>query len=342
MDPQWRFSLSELRETPSCLPLEEEMSRRHKGIDWLMRVGATLRMGLGPCLTAATYFHRFYMRRMLEDYHEYEIAATCLFLASKTEENGKRLEDLVIVALAKIRSIPPNQVAGSYDAEAKRWENVILTYEEVLLEVLCFDFNIHYPHAFLADIASSLESSRQRSGPLVECIWSVAHDSYRTPLCVLESPQVIAAACLLFAQSLIDGPEGPSLTQRLEVQQHGEPNWRQILGITENDLQSIAIALTVLCQFYRSCAHKDQSKPDVTPYKLIEPPTLDLEVPQLFKPVSSSSTTNGIKSFVQSTNGSKTPADPLGTVPSTPFPLPPVSPSPMQSQSPTSPLSGQA
>ncbi|KAG8823576.1 hypothetical protein FRC17_009292 [Serendipita sp. 399] len=276
---------------------------------------------------------------MLEDYHEYEIAATCLFLASKTEENGKRLEDLVTVALAKIRSIPPNEVAGAYDAEAKRWEHVILTYEEVLLEVLCFDFNIHFPHAFLADIVSSLESSRQRNGPLIECAWSVAHDSYRTPLCVLESPQVIAAACLLFAQCLIDGPDGPTLTQRLEVQQFNEPNWRQILGISENEMQSVAVALTILWQFYRYYKNKDPLKPDVAPYKFIEAPALSIEMPLLFMP---SSNINGIKRSTQSTDGSKTPAGHLGTVPSTPFPLPPVSPSPMQSQSSTSPLSGQA
>lgn len=81
------------------------------------------------------------MRRMLEDYHEYvrltsfyderdeinnspnscdqEIAATCLFLASKTEENGKRLEDLVTVALAKLHSIAPSEVAGAYDNVSK-------------------------------------------------------------------------------------------------------------------------------------------------------------------------------------------------------------------------------
>lgn len=80
------------------------------------------------------------MRRMIEDYHEFvcrraslmryyfslgspeysaffikEIAATCLFLASKTEENGKRLDDLVTVALAKLHSVNPNEVAGKYD-----------------------------------------------------------------------------------------------------------------------------------------------------------------------------------------------------------------------------------
>lgn len=89
MSSQWQFPLEAIRRTPSAIPLEEEMLRRQRGVDWLMRVGATLNMcvcsllrtrrgrrmteyrGLGPCLTAATFLHRFYMRRMLEDYHEY-------------------------------------------------------------------------------------------------------------------------------------------------------------------------------------------------------------------------------------------------------------------------------
>jgi Cyclin, N-terminal domain len=74
------------------------------------------------------------MRRMLEDYNELvgvltsrhnrsihrsgtiqEIGATCLFLASKTEENGKRLEDIVTVMLAKVHGIAPAEVEGMYD-----------------------------------------------------------------------------------------------------------------------------------------------------------------------------------------------------------------------------------
>lgn len=85
---QWLFPLSALRDTPSEITLQEEMSRRQKGVDWLFRVGVSLGMsvsslspshlltlayrGLGPCLTAAAFFHRFYMRRMLEDYPEKE------------------------------------------------------------------------------------------------------------------------------------------------------------------------------------------------------------------------------------------------------------------------------
>jgi len=49
-----------------------------------------------------------------------EIGATCLFLASKTEENGKRLEVIVTVMLAKVHGIAPAEVEGMYEAVKKR------------------------------------------------------------------------------------------------------------------------------------------------------------------------------------------------------------------------------
>ena len=121
-------------------------------------------------------------------------------------------------------------------------EHLILTYEEVLLEVLCFDFDVRYPHTYLADIIATYDPTLPDPivSSLIDCVWSVAHDSYRTPLCVLLSPQVIAAAAFLFAQCLADGPNSPSLTERLQFANSADTQWCQILGISENDVQEVA------------------------------------------------------------------------------------------------------
>jgi cyclin K len=42
--------------------------------------------------------------------------------------------------------------------------------------------------------------------------------SYRTPLCLLFPTKVIAAACFTLAQRAQDGPNSPSLDQRIEPQ----------------------------------------------------------------------------------------------------------------------------
>ncbi|PVF99724.1 cyclin-like protein [Serendipita vermifera] len=355
MTSQWLFSLDSLRRLPSDVPLEVEMLRRQHGVDWLMRVGATLNLNLSSCLTAATFLHRFYMRRMLEDYHELDIAATCLFLAAKTEENGKRLEDLVTVVLAKNHSLAPQQVAGRFETEAKRWETLILTDEEVLLEVLCFDFEIQYPHTHLTRIFDFLGSSssstyRDALDRFIECSWSVAHDSYRTPLCILQSPAVIAGACFLFAQCLVEGPASPTLKDRLETIQSADLPLLQILELprddaaaVQNSIQNISVSLVILCQFYGSYTRKDKTKPDTAPYRQIDPPPVAIEVPTVFartQPVQSSNPLNGASHSFASSDGSKTPATGK-SVPSTPY-YPTVPPTPFNdaSMTPSTPASG--
>jgi hypothetical protein len=112
----------------------------------------------------------------------------------------------------------------------------------VLLETLCFDFDVRYPHTYLADVVATFDpySTDTYSHSLIDCAWSVAHDSYRTPLCVLASPQAIAAAAFLFAQCLAEGPTGPTLTERLYSPRPNDTDWRQILGLSEDDTTSVA------------------------------------------------------------------------------------------------------
>lgn len=44
------------------------------------------------------------------------------------------------------------------------------------------------------------------------------------------------------------------------------------------------VSLAVLCQFYNFHIRKDERKPDVSPYRLIKPPTVQGNLPVLFRP----------------------------------------------------------
>ena len=128
----------------------------------------------------------------------------------------------------------------------KRWEQLILTYEEVLLEVLCFDFDIIHPHAFVADILRTYEVEDPEliatglDTALIECVWSVVHDTYRTPLCVLFSPRIVACAAAIYGQCLAEGPSSPTVDDRLRDSPGSDLPWRSSLNLTENDLPSVA------------------------------------------------------------------------------------------------------
>nr|GAT58708.1 translation initiation factor eIF-2B subunit alpha [Mycena chlorophos] len=111
---EWLFPLEALHATPSAWPLQKELYDRARGIEFLFRLGSSLFLPTSAILTAAAWFHRFYMRFPMEDYHRQEVAASCIFLATKTEECGRKLQ--------------------------------------ALLEALCFDYVVESPHSKLVDL----------------------------------------------------------------------------------------------------------------------------------------------------------------------------------------------
>lgn len=125
-------------------------------------------------------------------------------------------------------------------------EQNILANEEVLLDVLCFDFDIMHPHAYVTDVFLANE----RAYPEVkgtdgwhriqDCIWSVPHDTYRTPLCLLYPPHIIAAGSILFGLCLAEGPTSRMIASRITTDEDGDLPWRRVLSITENDYPATA------------------------------------------------------------------------------------------------------
>ncbi|KAJ7685185.1 cyclin-like protein [Mycena polygramma] len=204
---QWLFPLSAFHATPTNWPLEKELYDRARGIEFLFRLGSSLFLPTSAVLTAATWFHRFYMRYSMEDYHRQDVAASCIFLATKTEECGRKLRDVARICQVKIlgRDIVPES------KEVEQCQASILLTEEVLLEALCFDYVVESPHSKLVDLFDAHDDDMM----VQECAWSFAHDSYRTILCLLYPPQIIAAACYVLAQRVVDGPNSFSLDARV-------------------------------------------------------------------------------------------------------------------------------
>jgi cyclin K len=119
-----------------------------------------------------------------------------------------------------------------FSQEIDEVSSQILAAEEVLLEALCFDFVIDSPHADLVDLFDAHDVAYR----FQDYAWSIAHDSsvlfhppypgcvlavihlifrYRTPLCVLYPPKIIATACYILAQRIVDGPHSLSLDARV-------------------------------------------------------------------------------------------------------------------------------
>lgn len=189
------------------------------------------------------------------------------------------------VAGVDIRDIP------SEGKEVEDCQNMILRAEEALLEALGFDFVVDIPHTVLTELFDAMRIDEQ----VQDHAWSFAHDSYRTPLCVLYSPQMIAAACIILAQKLVEGAQSPSLDHRVAwpdpsstlptppSHQPSSPDASRSvldhLSFGAGEMALVAEALDILLEFYRA-----QDRPYLTVSE-IAPPTCSPKHPHMFDPV---------------------------------------------------------
>ncbi|KAG2368520.1 cyclin-like protein [Suillus spraguei] len=291
MQSQWIFPISALQLTPSVVTssytVAKELYDRSRGVEFLFRLGSSLGLPTSAMFTAATWFHRFFMRYSMEDYHRQDVAASCIFLATKTEECGRKLRDVARVCQAKIAGKDVTLI-HSESPEVDQLQNVILLTEEVLLEALCFDFVAPSPHAELIDLFDAYQEDSH-----------IAHDSYRTPLCVLFPPRIIASACYVLAQRAVDGPHSASLDARISASPPSAslptpPSHKpaspdasrfavEYYGFTEDDIAKVSDALSILLEYYS--AQDMQNAPHAAPLTMISPPTSSLR-PTLYEPFS--------------------------------------------------------
>ncbi|KAJ7109349.1 cyclin-like protein [Mycena epipterygia] len=278
-DNQWLFPLSALHATPSNWPIEKELYDRARGIEFLFRLGSSLVLPTSAILTAATWFHRFYMRYSMEDHHRQDVAASCIFLATKTEECGRKLRDVARICQVKItgRDVLPES------KEVEQCQASILLTEEVLLEALCFDYVVESPHSKLVDLFDAHEDDIK----VQECAWSFAHDSFRTTLCLLYPPQIIATACYILAQRVIDGPNSFSLETRVASSaptaslptppSHKPPSPDatrcaiEHFSFSDAELASVSEALSILLEFYNA-QDIEKAHPHLSSLIAIAPP----------------------------------------------------------------------
>ncbi|KAL1896587.1 hypothetical protein Sste5346_004621 [Sporothrix stenoceras] len=241
---QWFFTDDELASTPSVLAgitPADERERRSKGVNFIYQSGIAVRPHPLPQMTlyvAAIFFHRFYMRTsMLEEkggIHHYKIAATAMFLANKTEENCFKTKN-IIIAVAKVAQKNMDLIVDEQSKEYWRWRDVILTYEELMLETLTFDLVVANPYD---QLWSQLRKINQLgTKPVREAAWSFLNDSALTQLPLALDASDLAAASIFFA-SIATGETVDDV--------HGRPWWQYLRA----DEKRITRATHTMVKFY--------------------------------------------------------------------------------------------
>ncbi|KAI9503712.1 hypothetical protein GGI25_004580 [Coemansia spiralis] len=204
---QWYFTKEDLMNTPSqagsdysppsgktSYSPEEERSWRSRGCNFIHNVAKRLDVHQFVASTACVYFHRFYMRQSLGQYHAYEVASACVFLATKVEENKRSLKDVAFACAYVAVKGSAKEAAQTQD----RWQRLIRRLEIIVLENCCFDLDITHPYSYLDTLAPEFGI------PVFVAKSATAHvnDCLRSPLCLLYRPEIIAVAALYFAMGV--------------------------------------------------------------------------------------------------------------------------------------------
>ena len=253
---QWLFSPAELQRAPSILdgmdPVQE-LANRSKGVNFITQVGMLLKLPQLTLATASVYLHRFFMRHSMVDLpnrpglHHYAIAATALFLATKVEENCRKMKELV-VACCRVAQKQPSLIVDEQSKEYWKWRDTILHNEDMLLEALCFDLQLEQPYRVLFEFLCYYGVQNDKN--LRNVSWAYLNDANLTAMCLLFPTRLIAGSAL-YAAAKFTGVTLPD--------EQGLPWWEH-LGL---DIGDIRRAVDLMAEIYESSVLPRSGQKDV-------------------------------------------------------------------------------
>ncbi|KAF9318845.1 hypothetical protein BG003_010460 [Podila horticola] len=184
VDNQWLFKKEDLYRTPSAqnnIGFREEKESRSKGVLFIITVGMHLKLPQLTMATAALFFHRFYMRHSLTRFKFYDVGATCLYLASKTEESTRKFKDVIVACAQKAakKDVPFDD--NSKAREANRIK----------------DFSTQFTKKHKA-------RDNIFGRKLKQVAWGFLNDSLRSTLCLIYHPKIIAFAAIHVAGKYLE------------------------------------------------------------------------------------------------------------------------------------------
>ncbi|XP_028321043.1 cyclin-T2-like isoform X1 [Gouania willdenowi] len=194
---KWLFTREQLDNTPSrrCgIEADRELSYRQQAANLIQDIGQRLNVSQLIINTAIVYMHRFYMLHSFNKFHRNVISQVTLFLASKVEEQPRKLELVIKIAHAIINPQEPALDTKSNAFQLQLHEFVVL--EAIVLQTLGFDITIDHPHTDVVKCCQLVRASKD----LAQTSYFMATNSlHLTTFCLQHRPTVVACVCIHLA-----------------------------------------------------------------------------------------------------------------------------------------------
>jgi hypothetical protein len=250
-----------------------------KAIRALLECGVKLEARSETVASAAVYMHRFFGDRHREQaYDPLLVAATCLYLAGKVEEDHFRVRDIINVFHATA-----NPGREPLDLSEAYWSlrDSIVQCELFVLRVLKFNVTNQHPHRFLLHYCKSLSDwihgSEENKGRFARTCWALLNDYVTDSRYITHHASHIAVAIIELSLSLL-GIEVPSNHEALL-------GWNEAFSenVSKDSIQSIISEMISVYEPFMDSMSQNPSTPSpfsshsespmkYTPQKVIQYP----------------------------------------------------------------------
>ncbi|KAH8268044.1 hypothetical protein KR018_007435 [Drosophila ironensis] len=150
---------------------------------------------------AAIVYHRFFQEVNPNDYDEFLIAASSLYLAGKIKDDDSfKIRDVINVAYCTL-----NRESAPLDLNDEYWSmrDAIVQAELLITRTLSFDLNIDLAHKYLLYYMKSLQDwvgpEMWNSVPIAKTAASYLQDFHHSPNILKYKPTHVAISCLALA-----------------------------------------------------------------------------------------------------------------------------------------------
>ncbi|KAK9060990.1 hypothetical protein SSX86_018170 [Deinandra increscens subsp. villosa] len=214
----------QLQNTPSRkdgIDEATETTLRIYGCDLIQESGILLKLPQQVMATGQVLFHRFYCKKSFVRFNVKRIAAGCVLLASKLEENPRRARHIlnVFYRMECRRENLPIEHLEAFSEKYSELKMDLIRSERHLLRELGFICHVEHPHKFISNYLATLETPSE----LRQEAWNLANDSLRTTLCVRFKSAVVACGVVYAAARRfhVPLPENPPWWKAFDADKTG-------------------------------------------------------------------------------------------------------------------------
>uniref|UniRef100_T1JK71 Cyclin-Q n=1 Tax=Strigamia maritima TaxID=126957 RepID=T1JK71_STRMM len=175
-------------------------SRHFELIRYIFEVGTKLNAQHVSIATASCLYHKFFENCNSKNYDHHMIAATCVYLAGKVEEDHFSIKDVINVAYKTLhKESGPLEPGEKYHNLRKS----IVHLELLILRVLKFKVSFVDPRKYLLHYVKSLQHwlhpSLTEKVPILQTSWALIQDFLHDPVYLKYKAQHIAIGALYLA-----------------------------------------------------------------------------------------------------------------------------------------------